>query len=41
MAIRTHFDSLAGMEQVLAMGIEEGMRMVLSQIDAVLAGTPA
>ena len=41
MAIRTHFDSQAGMEQVLAMGIEEGMRMVLSQIDAVLAGTPA
>ena len=29
MAIRTHFDSQAGMEQVLAMGIEEGMRMVL------------
>ena len=41
MAIRTHFDSLAGMEQVLAMGVEEGMRMVFSQIDAVLAGTPA
>jgi uncharacterized protein YndB with AHSA1/START domain len=41
MAIRTHFDSQAGMEQVLAMGIEDGMRMVLSQIDAVLAGTPA
>jgi uncharacterized protein YndB with AHSA1/START domain len=41
MAIRTHFDSLAGMEQVLAMGIEDGMRMVLSQIDALLAGTPA
>jgi len=41
MAIRTHFDSVAGMEQVLAMGIEEGMRMVLSQMDAVLAGTPA
>ena len=41
MAIRTHFDSLAGMEQVLAMGIEEGMRMVLSQIDAVLTATPA
>ncbi len=41
MAIRTHFDSLEGMEQVLAMGIEEGMRMVFSQIDAVLAGTPA
>jgi uncharacterized protein YndB with AHSA1/START domain len=41
MAVRTHFDSLAGMEQVLAMGIEEGMQMVLSQMDAVLAGTPA
>jgi uncharacterized protein YndB with AHSA1/START domain len=41
MAIRTHFDSVAGMEQVLAMGIEEGMQMVLSQMDAVLAGTPA
>ena len=41
MAIRTHFDSLAGMEQVLAMGIEEGMRIVLTQIDALLAGTPA
>ncbi len=34
MAIRTHFDSQAGMEQVLAMGIEEGMRMVFSQIDS-------
>ena len=41
MAIRTHFDSQAGMEQVLAMGIEDGMRMVFSQIDSVLAGTPA
>jgi uncharacterized protein YndB with AHSA1/START domain len=41
MAIRTHFDSLAGMEQVLAMGIEEGMCMVLAQIDEVLAGSPA
>ena len=40
MAIRTHFDSLAGMEQVLAMGVEEGMRMVFAQIDAVLGGTP-
>lgn len=41
MAVRTHFDSLAGMEQVLATGVEEGMRMVLDQIDVVLAGTPA
>ena len=41
MAIRTHFDSQAGMEEVLAMGVEEGMRLVFSQIEAVLAGTPA
>jgi uncharacterized protein YndB with AHSA1/START domain len=41
MSIRTHFDSHAGMEQVLAMGFEEGIRSVFSQIDAVLAGTPA
>ena len=41
MAVCTHFDSLEGMEQVLAMGVEEGMRMVLAQIAAVLAGTPA
>ena len=41
MAIRTVFDSQAGMEQVLAMGIEDGMRIVFSQIDAVLASTPA
>ena len=41
MAIRTHFDSQSGMERVLAMGIEEGMRMVVSQIDAVLSGTLA
>jgi uncharacterized protein YndB with AHSA1/START domain len=41
MAIRTHFDSQAGMEQVLATGVEEGIRMLLAQIDAVLAGTHA
>jgi uncharacterized protein YndB with AHSA1/START domain len=41
MAIRIHFDSRAGMERVLATGVEEGMRTVFSQIDAVLAGTPA
>lgn len=40
MVVRTHFDSLAGMEQVLATGVEEGMRMVLSQIDDVLAAMP-
>lgn len=36
MVVRTHFDSLAGMEEVLATGFEEGMRIVLSQIEAVL-----
>ena len=41
MAIRTHFDSRAGMEQVLAGGVEEGMCVVVEQMDAVLAGTPA
>jgi len=41
MAIRIHFDSQAGMEQVLATGVEEGMVAIFTQIDAVLAGTPA
>ncbi|MGH9274693.1 MAG: SRPBCC family protein [Acidimicrobiales bacterium] len=36
-----HFDSQVGMEQVLAVGVEEGMSMVFAQIDEVLAGTPA
>jgi uncharacterized protein YndB with AHSA1/START domain len=40
MAIRFHFDSLAGMEHVLATGVEEGMVAIFSQIDAVLAATP-
>jgi hypothetical protein len=29
------------MEQVLAMGVEEGMCMLVAQIDALLAGAPA
>jgi uncharacterized protein YndB with AHSA1/START domain len=41
MAVRIHFDSQTGMEEVLAMGVEGGMRTVFSQIEAVLAGTPA
>ena len=41
MEVRIHFDSQVGMEHVLATGVEEGMCMVLSQIDAVLAATPA
>ena len=39
MAVRTHFDSLAGMEKVLATGFEDGMRSVLAQIEAVLEET--
>ena len=39
MSIRTHFDSLSGMEEEL-MGFEEGMRIVFLQIEAVLAETP-
>jgi uncharacterized protein YndB with AHSA1/START domain len=41
MAIRTHFDSQAGMEDVLATGFEEGMRIVFSQLEAVLVAAPA
>ncbi len=41
MAVHTYFGSLAGMEEVLATGVEEGMRAVFSQIEAVLVGTPA
>jgi uncharacterized protein YndB with AHSA1/START domain len=41
MALRIHFDSQAGMGEVLAMGVEEGMRIVFSQIEAVLVGMPA
>ena len=41
MAIRTHFDSQEGMEEVLTIGFEEGMRTVFSQLEAVLADMPA
>jgi uncharacterized protein YndB with AHSA1/START domain len=37
MTICTHFDSLAGMEEEL-IGFEEGMRILFSQIEEVLAG---
>jgi uncharacterized protein YndB with AHSA1/START domain len=39
MSIRTHFDSLSGMEEELK-GFEEGMRIVFSQMEAVLTGAP-
>lgn len=38
MAIRVHFDSQSGMAQVLDMGVEDGIRTVFAQIDAILAG---
>ena len=37
MTIETHFPSLQAMEQLAAMGAEEGMRAALGQIDAILA----
>lgn len=36
MVSTSHFDSLEGLEQVIAMGAIEGTRMAMSQIDAVL-----
>ena len=37
MAIETHFPSLEAMEQLVAMGMEEGMTAALGQIAAILA----
>lgn len=37
MSITTRFPSVEAMEQVLAMGMEEGMSMALGQLDAILA----
>jgi uncharacterized protein YndB with AHSA1/START domain len=41
MVVETRFPSTAAMEQLLAMGMDEGMREAMSQIDAILAGSPA
>lgn len=41
MTIATRFGSLDEMEQLIAMGMEEGMREAMSQIDGVLVGEPA
>jgi uncharacterized protein YndB with AHSA1/START domain len=38
MTITTAFASLEAMEQSLAMGMQEGMALALSQVDAILAG---
>lgn len=37
MILTTHFDSLEGMAQEIATGFEDGMKVCMSQIDAVLA----
>ncbi len=34
----TYFDSLEGLEQVLAMGAVEGSTLAINQLDAVLQG---
>ena len=42
MSIESRFPSAEAMEQVLAMGMEEGLRLAVGQIDAILAeGVPA
>jgi hypothetical protein len=37
MSIESVFPSLEAMEQVLAMGMEEGLTQAVGQIDAILA----
>ena len=37
MQIESHFPSTEAMEQVLAMGMEEGLKQAVGQIDAILA----
>jgi uncharacterized protein YndB with AHSA1/START domain len=41
MSIENHFPSKEALEQLLAMGMEEGMKEAVGQIDAILADTPA
>jgi uncharacterized protein YndB with AHSA1/START domain len=38
MTVTSTFASLAAMQQVLEMGMEEGIREAAGQIDAILAG---
>jgi hypothetical protein len=37
MSIESTFPSLEAMEQVLAMGMEEGLKLAVGQIDGILA----
>jgi uncharacterized protein YndB with AHSA1/START domain len=41
MTIATRFPSLEAMEQLVSMGMEEGMKEAMGQIDAILASAPA
>ena len=41
MLVTSHFDSHAGMERALALGIEEGMRLTVEKADAALAAIAA
>jgi uncharacterized protein YndB with AHSA1/START domain len=38
MSIQSHFPDTAAMEQLLAMGMEQGIREAVGQIDAIIAG---
>jgi hypothetical protein len=40
MSIESTFPSLEAMEQVLVMGMEEGLTLAVGQIDAILVGDP-
>jgi hypothetical protein len=37
MSIESRFPSTSAMEQILAMGMEEGLTLAVGQIDAILA----
>ena len=41
MSIESIFPNTAAMEQILAMGMEEGLREAVGQIDAILAADAA
>jgi uncharacterized protein YndB with AHSA1/START domain len=41
MSIESRFATADAMEQLLAMGMEEGLTLAVGQIDAVLAGAPS
>ena len=40
MSIESHFPSKEALEQLLAMGMEEGLTEAVGQIDAILAEQP-